>query len=93
MTTIETKRRAYLEIRSQKAVGSWPKQGPDKYVAVQIVPDGVKPLQALNQSVAKKRGITIEYFGEGYSRNDGPASSLGKAIAAAKERVRKINGQ
>lgn len=93
MTTTATTRHAYLEIRSQKAVGSWPRQGPDKYVAVQIVPDGAKPLRALNRAIAKKRGITIEYFGEGYSRNDGPKSSLGKAIESAQARVREINGQ
>lgn len=75
-----------LEVRSQKSKGSSKGfGGPDTYVAVQIVPEGVEPLRALNQDVAKKRGITIERFGEGYSRYSGPRSRLGRALAAAKE--------
>ena len=33
---------AYLEVRTQKQVGTWPRCGPDTYVAVQIVPDGAE---------------------------------------------------
>jgi hypothetical protein len=58
---------AYLEVRSQHVVGTWPKCGPDRYVAVQIVPAGVEPLKCLNMAAAKRRGIQIVYCGEGYS--------------------------
>ena len=33
----------------------------------------------------KPRGIEIHYCGEGYSRNDGPRSMLGRAWRAAQE--------
>ena len=56
---------AHVEVRSQKAAGKWPKIGPDKYVAVQLVPQGVEPLTQLRQDTAKKRGIEIVRFGEG----------------------------
>ena len=62
--------------------------GPDTYVAVQEVPKGASPLKALNASVAKKRGIRIRYFGEGYSKNRGPNSKLGRAIAEARAYIR-----
>jgi len=82
---------AYLEIRSQKAKGVWPRQGPDKYVAVQIVPDGVEPLVVLNQKIAKKRGIILLYCGEGYYNRKGPKSSFGRAVQKAKEIADAIN--
>ena len=85
--------RAIVEVRSQHSRGSSSGKfgGPDTYVSVQIVPEGVKPLACLNYSVAAKRGIKIEYCGEGYSRNSGPHSALGKALAAAKIRAAKLN--
>ena len=83
--------KAYLEMRSQRAKGSWPKQGPDTYVAVQIVPDGAKPLVYLNRKVAKHRGIDIKYFGEGYSNHIGPKSMLGQSLSEAKAFVEKFN--
>jgi len=83
---------AYVEIRSQSPKGSWPKSGPDRYVAVQIVPDGVERLSCLNRAVAERRGITIEYIGEGYYNRVGPTSSFGKAVAKAKDRANEING-
>lgn len=62
--------RAFVEERSQKSRGgSSGFGGPDRYVAVQVVPDGVKPLSYLNSRVAKLRGIEIIWCGEGYSRN------------------------
>lgn len=82
---------AYVEIRSQHAVGTWPRQGPDTYVAVQIVPEGVDPLIYLNKKVAANRGIEIEYFGEGYRSHRGPNSALGEAIRTAEERAAEIN--
>lgn len=62
--------KAYIEERSQHSKGTWPRSGPDRYVAVQIVPDNVEPLIILNRIVAAKRGIKIIYCGEGYSDRD-----------------------
>lgn len=76
----------HLEIRSQHSVGAGGAGkfgGPDRYVAVQIVPDDATPLKSLQQYAARKRGITIKYFGEGYAAHQGPRSMLGQAIAAA----------
>jgi len=52
---------AYIEVRSQHSRGSSAHQfgGPDTYVAVQMVPEGVEPMSALIQSAADKRGIII----------------------------------
>lgn len=72
-------------VRSQHSVGKWPNCGPDTYVAVQVVPAGIQPLINLDARVAKKRGITIHYFGEGYQKNTGPKSALGRALQAAEE--------
>jgi hypothetical protein len=86
------KRTAHLEIRSQPAKGTWPRQGPDTYVAVQIVPEDQVPLRVLNRSVAKKRGIEIVYCGEGYRANQSTDKSLlGFAILKARELVSQIN--
>ena len=84
--------KAIIEKRSQKAAGKWPKCGPDTYVAVQIVPDGVQPLTALRRDIAKKRGIQIVYCGEGYRAHTGERSSLGKALAEAEVLASLING-
>ena len=62
--------------RCQKSRGTWPASGPDTYVAVQIVPDGVEPLRVLNRAVAAKRGIKIVYCGEGYSNRCGSGRSM-----------------
>lgn len=80
-------RHAYVEARKQHSVGSGNGKfgGPDVYVAVQIVPSGTNPLRVLNAKHAKTRGITIKYFGEGYSRHDGPSSMYGQALDAAEE--------
>ena len=82
---------AHVEVRSQKAAGKWPKIGPDKYVAVQLVPQGVEPLTQLRQDIAKKRGIEIVRFGEGYSQHTGPRSMLGKALQEARDYAAKVN--
>lgn len=84
---------AYVEIRSQRVRGIFPRCSPDKYVAVQIVPEGVKPLRVLRCDAAKKRGIEIIYCGEGYSTRNGPRSMFGKARAKAWEVARQINGE
>jgi hypothetical protein len=77
---------AFFETRSQRSRHSHGKVfgGPDTYVAVQIVPEGVEPLDSLQRAAAKRRGIQLLYFGEGYRQHDGPSSRLGKAIAQAK---------
>ena len=81
---------ARVEVRSQPT-GSSRFSRPDTYVAVQLVPEGVEPLKQLRQDTAKKRGIEIVYFGEGYSQHTGPRSALGKALAEAREYVAKVN--
>ena len=75
----------HLELRAKRSRGSGRGKfgGPDTYVAVQIVPDNVEPLYALNQKVAAKRGIKLVYFGEGYHKHSGKRSMLGQAIARA----------
>jgi hypothetical protein len=85
--------RYLLEVRSQKSRGSGHGKfgGPDTYVAVQVVPNGVEPLQALNRDVAKKRGIEIHYFGEGYNQHKGPRSALGRALADAKAFIARMS--
>ena len=83
--------KAIVEIRSQKSRGTFPRCGPDRYVAVQVVPDGVQPLTVLRSDVAKKRGIEIIHCGEGYRQHTGPRSSLGMAIAEAKSLAAKVN--
>ena len=93
---IATKTRtAYVEVRSQHSIGSSGGGfgGPDTYVAVQIVPEGQEPLKALNRKVAAMRGIKIVYCGEGYQKDRGPRSMLGRAIARADEIAADVNGR
>ena len=82
---------AYLETRSQSAKGKWPRQGPDTYVVVQVVPKGVERLEVLNKLVAAKRGIELLHIGEGYYKNQGPRSALGAAIRLGQKTVDEIN--
>jgi hypothetical protein len=72
--------KAYVEIRTQKSRGTWPRSGPGMYVAVQVVPDGQEPLTVLRSDIARKRGIDIVRFGEGYWNRTGPRSSFGIAL-------------
>ena len=87
------RRTAYVEIRSQSPKGSWPAQGPDTYVAVQIVPEGETHLSVLNRHVAANRGIEIVHCGEGYRSRTGPTSMLGKAKKEATELAASINNE
>ena len=82
---------AYVEIRGQHSLDERWQGGPDTYVAVQIVPDGVERLKTLNRKIAERRGIEIRRIGEGYSEHRGPKSSLGKAIARAEKIAQEIN--
>lgn len=63
------------------------------YVAVQLVPEGVEPLEALRADLAERRGIQIVQCGEGYRRNDGPRSALGRARAEAERVVEEHDAQ
>ncbi len=78
---------AYLETRLQPAKGSFPRQGPDTYVSVQVVPRGVQPLTVLNRAVAEHRGIKLIYCGEGYAKRQKTSSSM---LGAALEKGRRI---
>ena len=85
-------KRAYVEIRRQHARGTWPAQGPDTYVAVQVVPEGVERLKVLNRRVAADRGIEIHHFGEGYSmRQATTRSMLGRAKMEAETFAAAVN--
>lgn len=81
--------KAYIEERRKKTVGTWPRCGPDTYVAVQLVPDGVKPLNYLNSKIAKMRGIKIIYCGEGYSDRDKTSRSM---LSQARREAEKVKG-
>lgn len=72
-----------IEKRTQRAAGTWPKKGPDAYVAVQIVPDDVEPLKVLRRDSARKRGIELIHCGEFYSNRTGPRSMYGVAMRGA----------
>lgn len=76
---------AIIETRSQSPAGVFPAQGPDTYVAVQIIPPYVPALKCLREDLAERRGIKIKYFGDGYSRHSGPKSKLGKALRKAEK--------
>jgi hypothetical protein len=84
---------AHVEEKSQGARGTWPAQGPGRYVAVQIVPKGQSPLKSLNSRIAGKRGIHIEHFGEGYWNRTGKNSSLGMAHEEAFEFAKQHNAE
>ena len=80
---------AYVETRNLPLKGRFSR--PDVYVAVQVVPEGSPPLRSLRQDSAKKRGIEIVHFGEGYRRHSGPNSMFGKALAEARAYADQIN--
>ena len=85
---------AYVEERSQHSRGGFGGGfgGPDTYVAVQVVPEGVERLTCLNQSVAARRGIEIIYCGDGYSRRQATdRSMLNQARAEAHRIAAEIN--
>jgi len=65
--------RAFVEKRTQHRKNG---EGPDTYFAVQCVPEGVEPLRTLNRDVAKRRGITIIYCGQGYSQRQQTSRSM-----------------
>ena len=74
---------AHIETRAKQARGSWPHRGPDRYVALQIVPQGAEPLRVLQQRTADRRGILLVYCGEGYYNRTGPRSAYGRAFEIA----------
>ncbi len=87
--TSETKRTAYVEIRSQHSKKSSPNGfgGPDTYISVQVVPDGVERLKVLNKRAAKERGIELIYCGEGYSNRVATNQSMLNQARAEAERI------
>ena len=83
---------ATAEIRQQPTKGRWPRQGPDTYVMVQVIPRGATPLVALNRHNAALRGIKLVYCGEGYAlRQQTNRSMLGAALEKAKRLTNLIN--
>jgi len=85
---------AQVHTRRQKSVGAGgPGKfgGPDTYVAVTVAPRGVDVPHALRADVLAKRGIKLEYFGEGYAEHQGPRSALGRALEAARAFAKSIN--
>ena len=88
---------AMLFVRSQKSKGASFGDGhfggPDRYVAVVTAPKNVEipSDMVLREDSLEKRGMKIKYFGEGYSKNHGPRSSLGRAKKEAEEYVERIN--
>ena len=83
--------KAIIEWRTQHRKGTWPRQGPDCYCAVQVVPQGVEPLKVLRRDHAAKRGIDIIYVGEAYGEFQGPKSRWKRVDDKAKEIANKIN--
>lgn len=93
-----TKEQVDIVIRSQKSRGSNANAnrfgGPDRYIAAVVrsidsEPVGNHPLSERN---ALKYGWDVKYCGEGYSKNTGPNSKYGQALAnanAIKERIEK----
>jgi hypothetical protein len=85
---------SYVVTRQQPRRGTFPSQGPDVYVALVQVPEGVSfdpnrtPLQV---SRLRSRGIEVTRIGEGYRKHKGPKSSLGQALRRAKELARRLS--
>jgi hypothetical protein len=57
--------------------------GPDRYMAVLVVPDGAQVPKTLNQSVLAKRGIKYIYIGEYYGEHTGPRSKYARLLECA----------
>ena len=74
-----------IAVRSQHAKNGARGRGPDHYVAVLEIPDGVEVPKCLNRHVLSVRGIKFYYIGEAYARFSGPRSRMGKLLAEAKE--------
>jgi hypothetical protein len=82
-----------VEVRSQKSKGAGRNKfgGPDTYIAVQVVPEGVTRLAVLNEKIARKRGIVIRFFGEVYYQHQGPRSRYAHTLARAQAYADEIN--
>ena len=76
-------------VRSQHSVGSSANRfgGPDTYVVVVTGPEPLNIHTPLHRDRLARKGYTITYCGEGYSRHSGPRSALGRALAHAAEIV------
>jgi hypothetical protein len=86
-----------IVLRTQKSRGSRPGKygGPDTYVSAVIRDVESEPVRGhpLSQANIRKYGWEIIHCGEGYSKNSGPRSALGKAIALANVVHASFNGK
>jgi hypothetical protein len=73
--------------RSQHSNGSSAHRfgGPNRYMVVLVVPDGVEVPYVLRQSVLAKRGIKYFYIGEYYGEHTGPRSTYARLLARAND--------
>jgi len=84
-----------IRIRSQHSKGSRRGNfgGPDTYVSVLAIPDGVIAPASNFRAVMKARGISYTYIGEGYAEHSGPRSMLGQAKARAEALVASLRAK
>lgn len=76
---------------AKKGKSGW--AGPDTYVAVTVMPEGVSlPSYALRRKSIENLGGRLIFIGEGYSGHFGPKSALGRAIAKAEAFVMEQGG-
>ena len=89
---MSTKMTAEVHVRSQHAKHNRRGfHGPDTYVAVLIIPAGAVAPKILRRDLLADRGIEMRVIGEGYDKHRSMRSSLGRAIAEAREIAAKIN--
>lgn len=81
--------------RSQKSRGSRVGRfgGPDQYMAVLVLPEGVEEPTALREAVLAKRGITMYRVGEFYGRSTGPRSRYAQCAADANALIDRLQAQ
>lgn len=78
----------YIVTRSQHSVGGGSGfGGPDRYLALVGVPDGVEFNQStpLHRDRLAKLGIEVEVVGEYYGMHTGPRSSYAKLVTRAED--------
>ena len=81
--------------RSQHSRGSRSGRfgGPDQYMAVLVIPEGVTSPYALRADSLRKRGIEFHYVGEFYGKSTGPRSRYAQCAAEARELVASLQAQ
>ena len=80
-------KRYEIVTRGQKARGSGRFKGPDHYIAVLEIPDGVEAPRVLRESVLDRLGIRKIYIGEYYDAHTGPRSRYARLMREAREFV------